>query len=60
MTDTTTKPARRATVKLLYDVWEAEDVRHEAGSTVSLPMDLAKSLLAEKKAERADPLPGDN
>lgn len=52
-----TRP-KTATVRLDYDVW-TEDGRHSAGSVVDLPVDQAKALIAEGKAVRADPMPGD-
>lgn len=47
-------------VLLNYDYWDANGERHAAGETISLPVDEAKKLLGEKKAERADPLPGED
>jgi hypothetical protein len=38
------------TVRLHYDVWETEDIRHYAGSTVALPADIAEKLLSIGKA----------
>lgn len=37
-------------VRLHYDVWETDDLRHFAGSTVSLPADIAEKLLSIGKA----------
>lgn len=52
--------AKTALVFLDYDTWiDGERIRADAGKAVSLPMDRAKALLAEGKARRADPLPGD-
>jgi hypothetical protein len=38
------------TVRLHYDVWETDDLRHDAGSTVTLPADIAEKLLSIGKA----------
>lgn len=38
------------TVCLHYDVWETEDIRHYAGSTVALPAHIAEKLLSIGKA----------
>lgn len=46
-------------VKLLYDTWDADGNRVAAGAVVELPLDAAKQLLRDGKAERADPLPGE-
>jgi hypothetical protein len=46
-------------IRLLYDAWLKEDERTPAGTVLDVPVALAKKLLGEKKAERADPLPGD-
>ena len=50
-----TVPAR-----LLYDWWDAQGVRHVRGTVLDLPINEAKLLIGQRKAERADPLPGDN
>lgn len=46
--------------RLLYDWWDGQGIRHEHGKTLDLPLNEAKRLIGEKKAERADPLPGDD
>lgn len=46
-------------VRLLYDTWDADGNRVAAGAVVELPLEAAKQLLREGKAERADPLPGE-
>lgn len=46
-------------VRLLYAYWPAEDVRVDAGQIVELPLEDARAMIALGKAERADPLPGD-
>jgi len=38
------------TVVLHYDCWETEDLRHYAGSTVPLPVDMAERLIGLGKA----------
>ena len=50
---------KTAKIKLLYDAWLDEDVRTPAGSVVDTDIETAKRLIAEKKAERADPFPGE-
>ncbi len=47
-------------VKLLRDVWNEEGARLPKGGEIDLPLDFAKQLIAEGKAERNDPLPGDS
>lgn len=51
--------AKTAPVRLLYDVWDAEGERQPKGKVLEMPLDDAKRLIKEGKAERADPLPGD-
>lgn len=51
--------AKPVPVKLLFAYWPAEDQRHDAGEIVELSLEQAKALIAIGKAERADPLPGD-
>lgn len=51
--------SRKVPVRLLYDVWLVEDVRTPAGSVINMDIDAARKVLAEGKAERADPLPGE-
>lgn len=45
-------------IKLLYATWLGGN-RHEAGEIINVPLDHAKTILAERKGERADPLPGE-
>lgn len=40
------------------DYWDAEGVRHPAGTKMNLPKDQAERLIGEGKATRNDPLPG--
>lgn len=47
-------------IKLLYDTWAADEQRIEAGTVLDVPVSVAKELIATGKAERADPLPGDD
>ena len=45
---------------LLYrDFWDENGKRYSKGDTVELDVDVAKKLISEGKAERADPLPGE-
>lgn len=53
------EPAGGVPVRLLYDTWDGDGVRHPAGTEVSLPLAAAKELIRTGKAERADPLPGE-
>lgn len=50
---------KTATVRIKYDTWVGDD-RISAPAIIELPMDRAKALIAAGKAERADPMPGDN
>ena len=50
---------KMALVRIFYDTWIGEE-RIAAPAVIELPMDRAKGLIAEGKAERADPMPGDN
>lgn len=43
---------------MLYDTWAENDQRIKAGTVLDLPVAAAKELIANGKAERADPLPG--
>jgi hypothetical protein len=44
-------------VRLLYDWWDGQGVRHPLNSLVEVPMNEARNLLDQRKAERTDPLP---
>lgn len=46
-------------VLLRRDYWDEDGERHKKGSAVKLTVKEAKSLIAAKKAERNDPLPGE-
>jgi len=54
------KAEKKTPVKLLYDVWADEGTRVPAGTVLDVPVSAAKELIANGKAERADPLPGDD
>jgi hypothetical protein len=47
-------------IKLLYDAWFDDDQRTKAGKIVKVTVAQAKAMIAAGKAERADPLPGDD
>ncbi|UTY50431.1 hypothetical protein [Sinorhizobium fredii] len=53
------KAEKKAPVRLLYDTWADDEKRIPAGTVLELPVAAAKDLIANGKAERADPLPGD-
>ena len=59
MADQKPNTPKMATVRIKYDTWINEE-RIVAPAVIDLPMDYAKALLAAGKAERADPMPGDN
>ena len=46
-------------VLIRYDWWDENGERQPAGQVVSMPIDAAKVLLADGKADRADPFPGE-
>jgi hypothetical protein len=46
-------------IRLKYDTWFKEDQRTKAGAIVKTDLETAKRLIADGKAERADPLPGE-
>lgn len=48
-----------APVLLHRAYWPEEGKRVEAGEVIELPTADAKALIAAGKAERADPMPGD-
>lgn len=50
---------KKTPVLLKYDWWDETGNRLRAGQVVDIPLDAAKILLSEGKAERADPLPGE-
>ena len=51
--------AELAPIKLLYDTWNEKEERIPAGTFVNVPAAIARQLIADGKAERADPLPGE-
>ena len=48
---------KMAEVRVLYDTWDGDGIRNASGSIVKLPIEAARVLLAEGKAERVDVLP---
>ncbi|MEY9782276.1 hypothetical protein [Sinorhizobium fredii] len=54
------KAEKKAPVRLLYDTWADDEKRIPAGTVLEVPVSIAKDLIANGKAERADPLPGDD
>ncbi|WP_037460679.1 hypothetical protein [Sinorhizobium fredii] len=54
------KAEKKAPVRLLYDTWADDEKRIPAGTLLDVPVSAAKELIAAGKAERADPLPGDD
>jgi len=50
---------KTAPVKLFYDFWIKEGERAKAGTVIDLPTAQAKDMIKAGKAERADPMPGD-
>jgi len=50
---------KKTPIKLLYDTWFEEDIRTRAGKVVEVSISEAKRLISAGKAERADPIPGD-
>lgn len=53
-------PKRETPLTLLFDYWDHEGQRQSAGTVIKVSVEEAKRLLGEKKAERADPLPGED
>ncbi|AWM23440.1 hypothetical protein [Sinorhizobium fredii] len=51
---------KKTPIRLLYDTWAENDQRIPAGTVLDVPVSAAKELIANGKAERADPLPGDD
>lgn len=54
------KTTRTAPVLLHRDYWDDEGRRHRQGSVINIEVATARNLIKEKKAERADPLPGED
>jgi hypothetical protein len=54
------EPKRITPILIHYDYWDHNGDRHPAGSVVNVSVETAKALLSEGKAERADPLPGED
>lgn len=57
-TDETAKGAT-APVLLKADYWDADGTRHKKGTVIDLPPAEARKLMEGGKADRADPLPGE-
>lgn len=53
------KAGGKAPVRLLYDTWDENEARVAAGSVVDMDIEDAKVLIRAGKAERADPMPGE-
>lgn len=53
------KESKTAPILLMSDYWDADCVRIKAGTVIDLPIDEAKTMIANHVAVRADPLPGD-
>jgi len=53
------KPVPATPVRLLYDRWDETETRIPAGTVISVSIPDAKKLISAGKAERADPLPGE-
>lgn len=43
-------------IRLLYDWWDGQGVRHPLNSMVEVPINEARNLVDQRKAERTDPL----
>lgn len=52
--------ARTAPILLNRDYWDEDGARHAKGEVLKVDVETAKKLIKEGKAERADPLPGEN
>ncbi|WP_319499330.1 hypothetical protein [uncultured Cohaesibacter sp.] len=53
--------AKKATpIKVLRDFWDDDGTRVRKGAEVKVTVEVAKKLIGENKAERADPLPGED
>nr|WP_321482332.1 hypothetical protein [uncultured Cohaesibacter sp.] len=53
------KPKKATPIKVVRDIWDDDGTRIAKGETVNVTVEVAKKLIGEKKAERADPLPGE-
>ncbi|WP_321449283.1 hypothetical protein [uncultured Cohaesibacter sp.] len=53
------KPKKETPIKVVRDIWDDDGTRIAKGETVNVTVAVAKKLIGEKKAERADPLPGE-
>lgn len=52
-------PPARTPVLLLRDYWDPDGQRHGKGATIEVDVTTAKQLILARKAERADPFPGE-
>lgn len=52
--------AKTAPVRLNRDYWDDDGARHAKNTVLKVGVETAKKLIKEGKAERADPLPGEN
>lgn len=50
---------KMAPVRILRDTWDGEGQRHKAGKVIEVETAIAKELITNGVAERADPLPGE-
>lgn len=50
------KGADTVKVRLLYDWWDGQGVRHPLNSIVEMPLNDARNLVDQRKAERTDPM----
>ncbi len=53
------KKTAKAPVLLTYDYWDEDGTRCKAGTIIELATPDAKAMIANGKAVRADPMPGD-
>ena len=51
---------KKASILIHYAVWDDEGQRHNPGETIEVSVEAAKRLIAEGKAERNDPFPGED
>lgn len=56
----TPKDDKTAPILLRRDYWDDEGTRHLKGAIINVDVATAKNLIKEEKAERADPLPGED
>lgn len=56
---TPAKSPKQPVVRLTYDFWGEDGKRYRRGEKATVPVNVAKALIASNKAVRADPLPGE-